>query len=219
MSVSFELAAEKRSDIGKGASRRLRREQDKIPAIIYGAGKDAEPVSLTHNSVIKALENEAVYSHILKLKVDGKPQNVVLKSIHRHPSKPQILHIDFLRVSAKEKITMQAPVHLLGADVAPGVKQGGVVSQAMTVIEISCLPNDLPEFIEVDVSQLELDQILHLGDVAVPKGVEFVALSHEGGNELPVVAIHTPKAATESTEEAAEGEAPAEGGEAATKAE
>jgi large subunit ribosomal protein L25 len=198
MSVDFNIIAESRSDEGKGASRRLRRE-DKVPGVIYGGGKDAVSISLDHNSMFHHLEHEAFYSHILSISVDGKAEKVVLKDLQRHPYKPTIMHADFMRVNAKEKIRMSVPLHFTGEEVAPGVKiGGGMISHNMTEVEISCLPGALPEYLEVDLSMLELDHSLHLSDVKLPKGVEIVALTHGADHDLPVAAIHKTRGSIDS---------------------
>ncbi|MCW8887809.1 MAG: 50S ribosomal protein L25/general stress protein Ctc [Gammaproteobacteria bacterium] len=190
MSVDFNITAESRSDMGKGASRRLRRE-DKVPAVIYGAGKDAVSVTLDHNSLFHHLEHEAFYSHILNIAVDGKAEKVVLKDLQRHPYKPTILHADFLRVDAKEKLRMNVPLHFTGEEVAPGVKiDGGLITHNVTEVEISCLPSNLPEYLEVDLSGLQMDHSLHLSDIKLPEGVEIIALTHGADHDLPVAAIH-----------------------------
>ncbi len=198
--ATFALEASVRTDMGKGASRRLRRLNDEVPAIVYG-GK-GKPVALTlqHNKVIKALENEAFYSHILELTIDGKAEKVVLKDLQRHPYKPKIQHMDFQRVSAKSKITMHVPLHYLNEEQAPGVKAGGVISHHITEVEIRCLPKDLPEFIEVDLGEGELDKIFHMSDIQVGKGVELVGLTED--NDQPIASIHVPKrAAAEGSSE------------------
>ena len=141
--------------MGKGASRRLRRT-GQVPGIIYGGEKDPELISLAHNELVLHLENEAFYSHILTVKSPSGEQKVVLKDVQRHPAKPFILHIDLLRVKASEKLKMQVPLHFIGEDKAPGVKQGGVVSHNIVDVEVSCLPGDLPEFIDVDVSGMDV---------------------------------------------------------------
>jgi len=209
MSDIYELSAESRQDVGKGASRRLRRT-DKIPAVIYGTGGESKALTMDHNQVIKALRNEAFYSHILTINVDGKKEKAVLKDLQRHPYKPKVLHMDFQRISDKEKIQMRVPLHFIGGDVAPGVKEGGgIVSHLVNEVEISCLPKDLPEFIDVDISQLELDQTLHLTDLKLPKGAEIVTLMHNPDNNQPVVNIHVPRVAPAEEEieaPAAEGE-------------
>lgn len=206
MTENFELNATIRSDVGKGASRRLRRD-DKVPAIIYGAHAAPQNISLEHHKINKALENEAFYTKILTLNVDGKPEKVVLKSLQRHPYKPKIAHIDFQRISATEKIVMRIPFHFVGADVAPGVKQsGGIVSHLMSQVEVRCLPADLPEFIKVDLSKLELNQAIHLSNLVLPKNVEIIALTHK--EDKPVATIYIPAAIEE---EIAAPTAPVEG--------
>ena len=206
MAAVFELEATTRNETGKANVRRMRRLENRVPAIIYGAGKDNEVISLDHTAVQTALKHEAFYSHILTIKVDGKAQKTVLKDLQRHPFKPKIMHMDFLRVSATEKLTMQVPLHFKGEDVAPGVKiGGGEISHLMNEVEIQCLPADLPAFIEADLSAIELNQSLHLSELTLPKGVEIVGLAED--HDLPVASIHKPtvQMIEESTAEA-EGE-------------
>lgn len=205
----FTLNAQLRDVSGKGASRRLRREANLVPAIIYGSEKDPQNITVNYFELVKQLENEAFYSHIIELSVDGKKEDVILKDLQRHPAKPVIYHADFLRVSKTKKITTKAPLHFINEAMSKGVKlQGGVVSHSMTDLEISCLPGDLPEFIEVDLADVEVGQIIHISDLNLPKGVESVALNHGADHDLPVANIHKPKGAAEDSEEASE-----EGGE------
>lgn len=206
--ISFEVDAVIRHDKGKGASRRLRRE-DKVPAIVYGSDKPAISLSLEHKSISKALGIEAFYSHILTLKTGTDAESVILKAVQRHPYKPRILHVDFQRINANEKLHMHVPLHFIGDAEAPGVKEGGVVSHIMGDVEVSCLPADLPEYIEVDVSNLAMNQILHLSDLKLPKGVELVALTHD--DDKPVVSIHMPRIEEEPevVETVAPGDVPA----------
>lgn len=208
MSDELTLHATKRTDVGKGASRRLRRLNNAIPAILYGGEHTPEMLTLDHNKLLRFMENEGVYSQILTIDVEGKAQKAVLKAIQRHPFKPKILHMDFLRITGKEKITMHIPLHFKGEEEAPGVKEGGIVSHYLTEVEVSCLPKDLPEFIEVDISKLTLDQAIHLSELTYPKNITLVALMHEQDN--PVVAIHLPRVVAE-TEEAEVTEEPSEG--------
>lgn len=190
--TQFELHAETRQVFGKGASRRLRRLDNKVPGIIYGGGEAPVPLTFEHHKLQKALENEAFYSHILTIHIDGKPQKAVLKDLQRHPFKPRILHFDLLRITGKEKITMTVPLHFKGGDIAPGVKEGlGVVTHILTNIEIRCLPDNLPEYIEVDLSKLGLDEYIHLSDLKFPKGVESILLAHK--DDQPVASIHVPR--------------------------
>ena len=173
MSDEFNLIAEMRDDRGKGASRRLR-HQGKVPAIIYGAGREPRALMFDHNKVLRELENASFYSSILTIKVGDKSRAAIVKDIQRHPSKKQILHIDFQRIVEDEKIRMQIPIHFIGEEDAIGVKiGGGSVSRLMTELEVSCLPKDLPEFFEVDISELELDQMLHVSNITLPTGVEI----------------------------------------------
>ena len=173
MSEEFNLIAEMRDDQGKGASRRLRR-QGKVPAVIYGAGRDPRNLMFDHNKVLRQLEDPSFYSSILNIKVGEKSRAAIVKDIQRHPSKKQIIHIDLQRIVEDEQIKMQIPIHYLGEEDAVGVKiGGGTVTKIMTELEISCLPKDLPEFLEVDISELELDQMLNVSDISLPEGVEI----------------------------------------------
>jgi large subunit ribosomal protein L25 len=192
MSVSFEFEAQTRVDTGKPAARRLRREE-KVPAIVYGAGKEPMPISLSHNKVIKALEHEAIYSHILTLNVDKNPEKVVLKALMRHPTKPKIMHMDFMRINTKEKIHMRVPLHFLGEAKAPGLKEGGVLSKLMTHLEVTCLPLDLPEYIEVDISELNIGDSVHLTKVVLPKNVALTHAVVDDEHDQIVVSIHQPR--------------------------
>lgn len=190
--VKYELVAELREHEGKGASRRLRRLEDKIPAILYGGQEPALPISLDQKKVMHALENPVFYSKILTLNLADKKQQVVLKDLQRHHYKKSILHMDFLRVNPNDVIAMRVPIHFIGADVAPGVKdQAGIVNHYMMDLEVRCKVKDLPESIEVDISKMELDQTIHISHLKLPEGVEAVALSHD--NDLGVVSIHLPR--------------------------
>jgi large subunit ribosomal protein L25 len=191
MKTSFELVAEFREMQGKGASRRLRHE-GKVPAILYGGHSEARALSLSHQKLLIMLDNERFYSTILNLKVGDQTQAAILKDVQRHPYKNAIVHIDFQRVEDNQKIRISIPLHFVGASVSPGVKtQGGLVSHMRTEVEVSCLPKDLPEFIEVDLSKLGLNESIHLSQLKVPEGVELLALAKE---DSAVVAIHSPRA-------------------------
>lgn len=214
-SIKFELEVEPRNDIGRGASRRLR-QANKIPAVIYGADKEAVTLALDHNKTMHALSNEAFYSHILTLNMGKTKEKVILKDLQRHPVKPRIQHIDFLRINENQKLHMHVPLHFKDEEQAPGVKEGGVFSHHMNDVEISCLPAHLPEFIEIDLSQFTLDQTLHISELKLPKGVELLALAHGvEGHDLPVVSLHIPRVAEEVIAEAVADE---ESAEAATPA-
>ena len=197
--TEFTLNAQARTDLGKGASRRLRHAAN-IPAVVYGGNKPAESVTILAKEIAKLFENEAAYSHVIELNVDGAKQNVIVKAMQRHPSKQFIMHADFVRVVAGQKLTAIVPVHFVGEE-AP-VKKGGEISHVLNEIEVTCLPKDLPEFIEVDLSALEVGAIVHLSDLKAPKGVEFVALAH--GDDKAVANVHAPRVAPEAEEGAAE---------------
>ena len=196
MSVEFTVEARTRSDGGKGASRRLRRE-GLIPGIIYGGRKNPEMISLQHNVLLQHLANEAFYSHILELRIGDHTSKVVLKDLQRHPAKPFILHADFMRISADEKIRMVVPLHFLNEETAVGVKAGGVVSHNVTEVEITCLPKDLPAFIDIDVQKMEIGDIVPLSGIAMPAGVE---LARAPDPDEPVVIIHSSHGADEDEE-------------------
>ena len=205
MSTDFTLNANGREDTGKGASRRLRRLAGEIPAIVYGGKKDPAKISLAHKDVAKALENEAFFSHIIGLVIDGKSEDVIIKDIQRHPAKALIMHMDFFRVSKTTKLQTRAPLHFINEETCVGVKMGGgLIARSMTDIEISCLPKDLPEYIEVDMAEVDLGQTVHLSDIKLPKGVESVALSYGDDHDLPVAAVNKPKAVEEISDEAPE---------------
>jgi len=204
--MEFTLMAQPRHELGKGASRRLRR-QGAVPAIIYGAGKEPQPVTLNQNELLRNLQHEAFYSHLLTINLNGQLEKAVLKDLQRHPYRPTLVHVDLLRTSETEKLAIHIPLHFLNEEKCVGVKQGGgVVSRHLIEVEIRCLPKDLPEFIEIDLSQVQLNQIIHLSDLILPPDVEIVALSHGHGPEynLPVASVHLPRAAqVEETIEAA----------------
>lgn len=229
MATKFEIKAEPRSVQGKGASRRLRRT-GKVPAILYGAGKEPQMVSLDHNLMLRNLENEKFHTSILSVAVGDAVDQAILRDWQMHPVKPEVLHVDLQRISATEKIHMKVPVHFLGQDVCLGVKQdGGIVSHFMTEIDITCLPKDLPEYLEVDLSNVRLNQSVHLSDIKLPDGVTITSLAH-GGTDLAIAGVMAVRveeeapvvAAAPAEGEAAAAAAPAEGekkAEAAPKAE
>lgn len=188
MAEEFNLIAEMRDDQGKGASRRLRKK-GKVPAVIYGAGRKPRSIMFDHNKVIKELESESFYSSVLNVQVGEKSRAVIVKDIQRHPSKKIIMHIDLQRIVEDEKIRMQVPIHLIGEDEAIGVKQGGgTVTRLMTEIEIICLPKDLPEYFEVDISNLDLDEMLYVSDIPFTEGVELPEATLELNQAI--VSIH-----------------------------
>ena len=193
MNDDFDLIAELRDDQGKGASRRLRHE-GKVPAILYGGGRPPRTLAFDHNRVIQQLDNESFYSSVLNIKVRDKSQAAILKDVQRHPSKAQIMHMDFQRVVENEEIRMLVPIHFLGEDVAKGVKLGGgKVSHLMNEVEVVCLPRHLPEYLELDISELELDEMLKISDIPLPEGVTIPALAQGPEQDNPVVSIHVIK--------------------------
>jgi len=204
MATKFELAAEMREDLGKGASRRLRRE-NKIPAVLYGAGRPAWSLNLQEFQLMRNLQEEAFYAAIIELTLDGKKQKVFLRDLQRHPSKPVVLHVDLQRVRDDVEMTVVLPLHFLNEETAYGVKmEGGLISRNLSDIEIVCLPGDLPEYIEVDLENLKLGESLHLSDIKFPEGVTSTELAQGEGHDHAVVNIHVPRAVEEIEDEAPE---------------
>lgn len=200
--AKFELNAELRDTKGTSASRRLR-NAGKIPAIMYGAGKDPVTLSLDHNAIFRNLQNEAFYTSILTVNIAGKSEQAVLRDMHMHPVRPRIDHVDLQRISATEKLHMRIPLHFIGQDVAPGVKlKGGIVSHLMNEVDVTCLPHQLPEHLVVDMSNIDLGESIHLTDIPLPEGVTISSLAH-GGDDLAVATITLVRAAIEAEQEAA----------------
>jgi large subunit ribosomal protein L25 len=207
MSNEFELNVSVRTDTGKGSSRRLRRLNDNIPAVLYGGGKNPVSLTIAHKDIAKAIENEAFFSHIITLNVDNKKEQAVIKDLQRHPAKSVVLHADFLRVSDKQAINVKVPIHFLNEEKCVGVKLGGGnILKTLNEIEISCLPKDLPAYLEVDMLEIDLGESIHLSDIALPEGVTSIALSHGEDNDLSVATVAVPKAEEEEevVDEAAE---------------
>jgi large subunit ribosomal protein L25 len=200
------LVAEARKDIGKGASRRLRRLEKKIPGIIYGGDKKPESIHIPENKLNKALEDESIYSSVFSLEIDGKAQQVILKDLQRHPYRPIILHLDLQRVGAKDVLVKHVPLHFINEENAKGVKAGGIISHTMNQVEVRCQAQHLPEFIEVDMAKIELNDVVHLSHLKLPKGVKLSVDVKDGTHDLPVVSIHTPRvsAVEEEVEEVTE---------------
>jgi large subunit ribosomal protein L25 len=196
MSVNFEVNAQPRATAGTGASRRLRRT-GQVPAIVYGGHQEPEMVSVGHNELLKHLEHESFYSQILDLKIGERSVKVVLKDLQRHPAKPFVQHVDFMRITQGEKLRLTVPLHFINQERSKGVKMGGQVSHTINEVEITCLPQDLPEFIAVDVGDMEIGQIIHLSEIPMPEGV---ALAHAPDPDEPVVMLYGPRGAAEDTE-------------------
>lgn len=206
MAAIFELNVEKRDVKGTGASRRLRRT-GQVPGIIYGANKDTEMVCFDHDKIYHLLENEAFHTSIIDVKSSNDTQQVILRDVQYHPFRQLVLHMDLQRVSASEKIHMRVPLHIVGEDVAPGVKlQDGIVSHLITEVDVTCLASNLPEYLEADISELDLHDSLHLSDIKLPEGVEMTSMSH-GGDDLAVVTVAAVRGSLEEeVEEPKEGE-------------
>ncbi|MBA55849.1 MAG: 50S ribosomal protein L25/general stress protein Ctc [Pseudomonadales bacterium] len=202
MSGDFTISAISRADSGKGASRRLRRLENKVPAIVYGADKPAQQISVEFKDLVKALENEAFYSHVLTLELDGTAEQVVLKDLQRHPSKSVPMHADFLRVDTTHKLQMNVPLHFINEDKCVGVKQhGGTIAHQVSEVEVVCLAKDLPEFIEVDVAGVDVGTVVHLSDLTLPAGVELKALQLGDDHDLPVVTVNAPRGGSSDDDE------------------
>jgi large subunit ribosomal protein L25 len=202
MSNEFDLNATARNDLGKGASRRLRRLADEVPAIIYGGNKKPQSIAIPHKDLMKAISNEAFFAHIITLHVDGKKEQVVIKDLQRHPAKPRLMHADFQRVSAKQTIHVKVPVHILNEEKCKGVKTGGgSLLRTITELEVVCLPKDLPEYLEVDVADLGVGEAIHISQISFPKGVSSVDLTHGADADHAVVTVQAPRGGAQDGEE------------------
>jgi large subunit ribosomal protein L25 len=205
MSDQFELYAEVREDMGKGASRRLRRLADQVPAIIYGGDKDPQPLSIIRKDLEKSLENEAFFSHVLVININGKKEKAILKDLQRHPARNSVTHADFLRVNENVAIKVHVPIHFLNEKTCHGVKvQGGMIQHQATDIEVLCLPTDIPEFIEVDMADVKTGEIIHLSDIKLPQGVTSVALALGEDHDLAVASVVAPKGGSDAGEDSSE---------------
>ncbi|MFP4262854.1 MAG: 50S ribosomal protein L25/general stress protein Ctc [Halomonas sp.] len=205
----FTLNASVRNDLGKGASRRLRRANEQVPAIIYGGEKAPQPVSVEKSAFYKAIEQEAFFSSVIDLVVDGKSEQVVVRDLQRHPYKPLVTHADFMRVDATHEITLNVPLHVVGEETCKGIKdEGGELHVLTNEVQVSCLPKDLPDYLEVDISAVALGTTLHLSDLTLPAGVALVELTHGEDHDQAVLSITKPKVRAEEEDEggAAEGE-------------
>jgi len=197
------LEAQTRTDMGKGASRRLRRLENKVPAVIYGGDKDPMSIHFLHNKVVKALETELIYSSVFDISVNGKVEHVILKAVQRHPYKPIVMHMDLQRVSKKDVLVKLVPLHFVNEEQAPGIKAGGIINHTMTQVEIRCQAQDLPAFIEVDMSKVAMDDVVHLSNLKLPKGVQLTVDVADGNHDAPVVSIHAPRVSSADVEETA----------------
>ena len=208
MSESFIVVAETRVDEGKGASRRLRRLEGKMPAVIYGVGQDAQSLTLIRKDFEYMLENEACFSSILEVQVDGKSQNAIIKDIQRHPAKGFPMHADFLRVRMDQAIKVNVPLHFINEEQCTGVKLGGgMIQKQATDIEIQCLPKDLPEYLEVDMLEVELGGIVHLSDITLPEGAIATALELGDDHDLAIASVIAPRGIKDDDEDEASADA------------
>ena len=202
MPQSIELNASLRTDLGTGASRRLRRLGEQLPGILYGGEDAPQPVTLSVNELTKAMQQEAFFSQIVNVRVDGAEQQALVRDLQLHPVSEKVLHVDFLRVDADKPIHTRVPLHFVNEDKCVGVRTGGgSIAHNLVDVEVSCLPKDLPEFIEVDVVALEVGQALHLSDLSLPEGVMVVALGYGEDHDIPVVSVQTPRGGTAQAEE------------------
>ncbi|KGE77410.1 50S ribosomal protein L25 [Halomonas sp. ND22Bw] len=206
----YTLTANVRNDLGKGASRRLRRANEQVPAIIYGGEQAPQPIAVDKTAFYKALEDEAFFASVINLELDGKPHQVVVRDLQRHPYKPLVTHADFMRVDATHAITMRVPLHVVNAETAPSIKdQDGELHVLANEVEVSCLPKDLPDYLEIDVADVALGTTLHLSDLSLPAGVTSVELSHGEDHDQAILSITAAKVSSEAEEgeEAEEGQA------------
>jgi large subunit ribosomal protein L25 len=205
MSEQIQINAEPRRDVGKGASRRLRRAGDLVPGVVYGGSLPAQPITVNANQLAKAMQQEAFYSRVLDLVISGESEQAVVRDLQRHPVSEKVLHIDFLRVRADHKIQVHVPLHFLNEDKCAGVRiGGGSIVHNLIEVEVSCLPADLPEHIEVDLTDVGVGQSVLLTDLALPQGVAIVAILH-GGHNTAVVSVRPPRGGTGETEGGTEG--------------
>ena len=193
MSNVFEFVAESRGQSGKSAAKRARHIGN-VPAVIYGGHQEPKMLMLNHNEVIKHLAHEAVYSHVLDVTIDGKTEKAILKGVQRNPARVQIQHLDFLRVNMSEVVKVHVPLHFTNEHTSVGGKKGGIATHSMADVEITCLPMFLPEFIEVNLTDLDIGSTLHLSDLVLPTGVEIVALAQGADHNLPVASMMASKA-------------------------
>jgi len=199
--ANYELNAEVREVKGKGASRRLRREEGLTPAIVYGGDKEPTQVTLAHKDVIKAFEDEGFFSHVVKLNIGGTAENVLIKDVQRHAYKPVVMHVDFQRVSATTKVKQHIPLHFINEETCKGVKlQGGKISHNISDVVVVCEAGKLPEFIEVDMADVEVGTTLHLSDLKLAEGVQILELTHGADHDAAVVSVDAPKGAAADAE-------------------
>lgn len=216
MTEQCVLEAQSRVGSGKSAVRRLRREGNKIPGVVYGGGGDPVLVAVELRFLTKAMEQQAFFSQIIQLQIDGEPEQAILRDLQRHPANEKVLHLDFMRVRADTAIQISVPLRFLNEDNCIGVREsGGIISRNLIEVEIMCLPAALPASIDVDIENLDLGQALHLSDLELPEGVSIVALASSEEHDTPVVSVQAPRGGLEEDEMEAEEEELLEGEEEA----
>jgi len=209
MASDFELSAQLRTDLGKGASRRLRRLADLVPAVLYGAQQEPVSITLAHKDLHKSCENEAFFAHIISIDVGGTKENAIVKALQRHPAKDRILHADFQRVRMDVEISVEVPFHFSNEDICLGVKQeGGTVSHVMSTVQVSCLPGNLPEYIEIDIAELNIGDSIHLSEVVLPAGVSVPELELGEDHDQVVVTVIATRATVEDEDGAPSADVP-----------
>jgi len=209
MASDFELSAQLRTDLGKGASRRLRRLADLVPAVLYGAQQEPVSITLAHKDLHKSCENEAFFAHIISIDVGGTKENAIVKALQRHPAKDRILHADFQRVRMDVEISVEVPFHFSNEDICLGVKQeGGTVSHVMSTVQVSCLPGNLPEYIEIDIAELNIGDSIHLSEVVLPAGVSVPELELGEDHDQVVVTVIATRATIEDEDGAPSADVP-----------
>ena len=200
--MGISLNATLREGQGKGASRRLR-HTNQLPAIVYGAGKDPVSISLLQKDIQHKLPDESFYSQVLSLSIEGKAEDVLIRDIQHHPYQMEVMHMDFVRVDANKVVHIHSQLHFLGEEESPGVKtEDGVISHVIIEVELECLPKDIPDHIEVDLSEMNIGDVIHLSDLKMPAGVEVLALKHGDDNDSVVASMHVRKVVEEIEDEA-----------------
>jgi len=205
--MKIEFTAFPRNQSGTGPSRRMRRT-GRVPGVVYGAGQQSQPIEVDHNALARHLKMESFHASILDMSLNGAKERVLLRNVQMHPWKAEVLHVDFQRIAADRKIHMKVPLHFVNAEICPGVKEGGVVSHVMNDVDIQCLPDNLPEYVEVDLAQLDLGDSVHVTELAMPTGVELVPRLRT--DNPVVVTVTVPRAAVEETAPEAAAAAPTE---------
>ncbi|WP_311950494.1 50S ribosomal protein L25/general stress protein Ctc [Halomonas piscis] len=208
----FILNASVRSDLGKGASRRLRRANEQVPAVVYGGDKAPQAIAVEKTSFYKAAESEAFFSSIIDLNIEGTKEQVIVRDLQRHPFKPLMTHADFMRVDAKQEITINIPLHVTGEEQCVGIKdQDGELHTLAVEVAVYCLPKDLPDNLEIDISDVEVGTTLHLSDIKMPEGVRSVDLAHSDEHDMAVLSVVKMKDRDDEEDETEEGEGEGEG--------